>query len=476
MILRINQSFSLNKTLCFLLLILLLLTSTDTTHAREIPIPAGSLIESKNLNVVKQPIQQPVAQWDLPLTQELLDQLGLTRGVLQQTQTIQNVTQVITRPSVLLQGKTPFIFTGITSNNQISLEVNNPTQNRVIVIPDASGEMSLLGQLISGSEIENNSIELTTDTAGNYVKSISSGSGIGLSGTEGEAWSAQVSLGNLTANWSQSGAYDIVLDNASSELKILESDGSSYAIVDAGDLSSDVTYTLSGATGTILTSGNFSSISGALLATNNLSDLGSASTARSNLGLGSIATQNASSIAITGGTLAGLTSYSQDSGNFAISGTGTFSTGTGAISLNGATTVASGKTLAVTTADSLTVGGVIISQLVTVPVSLVATLVDQVVFVADASYKLNAIRCVYSVAALSNGTLQVTVETGTNAPGTGTAQLSSAIDLSTTVNTIYSGALIESPTTISAGNKVSLDVGGTITGLLGTCTLSFIRV
>jgi hypothetical protein len=101
--------------------------------------------------------------------------------------------------------------------------------------------------------ISSNSVALTTDTTGNYVATITNGNGIsGASTTEGGT--PTIALGDLTANWTQAGAFDIVLNNAASELSLLESAGATfYANLDAGDLSADRTLILPDNNGTLAT-------------------------------------------------------------------------------------------------------------------------------------------------------------------------------------------------------------------------------
>ena len=86
------------------------------------------------------------------------------------------------------------------------------------------------------------------------------GNGIAITGTAGEGWSPAVALSALTGNWSQTGAFDIILDNAASELQIEESVGATFfGTIDVGDLAANATYTFSGVSGTVATSANIAS-------------------------------------------------------------------------------------------------------------------------------------------------------------------------------------------------------------------------
>jgi hypothetical protein len=586
--------------------------------------------------------------------------------------------QIVERVEV--PGQTTIVREIVESPQIVQVIQPDHKQTAEIVLANISANISFLGNTIAGDEIVNNTIELGSKTTGNYLKNVSSGNGVAISGTEGEGWTATVDLGPLQSDWQTGNGYDVIFSNQNSEIKIKESSGDTYyATLDAGDLSTNTSYELSGPSGTVLTSANYSShilsVGNTLQAASNLADLTDILEAKDNLGLGtgdsplfsrlqlgavseqltfgsgavgvlsweptsdktillpdattelvgndtlqtltnktisgitnsvsnlansalqnssvnivsgsgldgggaialggtlnltntgvlslnsatgnvslaaagianlntvgntvtitgteadtlssitqrgsdtlqavslnggltttaanasslgvtgnsSLGTQAGSTVTLgnatgalqvvsnglnvsTGGAVSGISGYTQASGDFAISGTGTFSTGTGNTSLNGNTTVAVGRVLAVSSADSLTVGGVKVPQTLVVPVSLIASLLDQTIFIADADYQLAGTRCSYSIAALLNGALQVKVETGSQSPGSGIAQLTGAIDLSATTNSTITGTLIGSPTVLHAGDRLSLDISGVLTNLFGHCTLTLKRV
>lgn len=83
----------------------------------------------------------------------------------------------------------------------------------------------------------------------------------------------------------------------------------------------------------------------------------------------------------------------------------------------------------------------------------------------SATYKVVSASAVFGTASTS-GTLQVEVATGTQAIASGTNQLTGTISLAGSANTTVNGTIIASPTTITAGARVNLIFGGTVTSLL----------
>ncbi len=121
-----------------------------------------------------------------------------------------------------------------------------------------TGDVTGSGTGSFATTIAADSVALTTDTTGNYVQSITNGSGIsgGNGGSEGAALT--LALGALTADWNQTGAFTISLNNSSAGLKMLENGGTPtlFGIFDVADLTStDKTYTFPDTSGTVCISG-----------------------------------------------------------------------------------------------------------------------------------------------------------------------------------------------------------------------------
>ncbi|OIO52217.1 MAG: hypothetical protein AUJ19_02145 [Parcubacteria group bacterium CG1_02_58_44] len=175
------------------------------------------------------------------------------------------LTDTLTVTSSLLGG---IYFEGLTTDDtyQTLLQVADPAAGDItITLPNVTGTVVTTGDTasVTGTMITDDTVVLTTDTAGNYVASVANGSGItgGSAGSEGAALT--LALGALTADWTATtGIFDIILANNDSQLQIMGDDGTFYGTFNVDVLSSDTTYTFPevGGTGTIITNANTSDI------------------------------------------------------------------------------------------------------------------------------------------------------------------------------------------------------------------------
>lgn len=135
--------------------------------------------------------------------------------------------------------------------------------------------------------------------------------------------------------------------------------------------------------------------------------------------------------------------------------------------------------------EAITVGGTVkwlltragdgAGRTVNVNIPLNSGCVDQAIFTADRPYQVVGVTEIHATAGNDAGAvnLQLTKDTGTNAPGAGTDLLTNntnaGFDLKGTANTLQTGALVATAASLimAAGDRLSLDFAGTVTTLAG---------
>jgi hypothetical protein len=106
-------------------------------------------------------------------------------------------------------------------------------------------------------------------------------------------------------------------------------------------------------------------------------------------------------------------------------------------------------------------------------VPIAATSVDGHIFIAPRAVVVVSAKEIHSVVGSTSAVVQVRKCTGTTAPASGTAIATANFDLTATVNTTQTATLSATAAdyTLAAGDKLALDFGGTLTGLVGVVTI-----
>lgn len=110
-------------------------------------------------------------------------------------------------------------------------------------------------------------------------------------------------------------------------------------------------------------------------------------------------------------------------------------------------------------------------------VNLVAGSVDNVVYVADQPVEVVAVRECHSGLGAASSTLDIKKCVGTEAPASGTTVLAAAFALDSTANTVVTKSESSGLSAtlanrkLAPGDRLSIDLTGTITSLIGTVTI-----
>lgn len=96
-----------------------------------------------------------------------------------------------------------------------------------------------------------------------------------------------------------------------------------------------------------------------------------------------------------------------------------------------------------------------------------ASIATQPFFIATRPYVIVAASQVHATAGGAAAAADVTVDTGTTAPGGGTSCLSSAFDCTATANTVQTRTIPVSNNVLNSGDRLSVKMSGTLTALAG---------
>jgi hypothetical protein len=94
---------------------------------------------------------------------------------------------------------------------------------------------------------------------------------------------------------------------------------------------------------------------------------------------------------------------------------------------------------------------------------------DTVFYIASKNMRVVSIAEVHAVAAGGTSTLQVTKDTGTNAPGAGTDLLTTAFNLNATANTVQHGSLVGTAgvVNLARGDRLAVDFADAVQSTAG---------
>jgi hypothetical protein len=132
--------------------------------------------------------------------------------------------------------------------------------------------------------------------------------------------------------------------------------------------------------------------------------------------------------------------------------------------------------------STVKIGTVPIGATFTIDTELLAASVDKWIWIAPFACKVVSVREVHSVVGGASAAVRPRKVTDTSAPGaaasTTVKELSAAIDLTATINTVVAPTVTATTAdiTLAAGDKIGLDFSGTLTGLVGALTIELQRV